>query len=353
MKFSNIVSKIRKSNKKRGYIFQEKSSELDFSLSENPTGKISSKVKTAILRNIEKINVYPLAEIEDLRKAVAKKFKLKPENIAFGAGLEQVLENSFKTILNPGDQVIIPNPSFWLFEKSALLINAKPVFVKPGRNFSLDLETSQRIINKKTKLVIFSNPNNPTGQVIPKSILENFVKSVSPTMVIIDEANIEFGGQSLINKVKEFKNLIVLRTFSKALGLAGLRIGFCAGRAEFIETFNQVSQPAPITSLSCFAAKAVLTDESSVKKTKIFVEKQRKLLIKALKNTGIKVFSTQANNILIKTNCQKFKKFLKENKISLVDASCFRDIPPGCFRISPRSEAKNKQLIRLLQKYKK
>lgn len=353
MKFSNIVTKITKINKRRSYIFQSKASRIDFSLSENPTETISTKTRMALIRNIGKVNIYPLAEIEVLRKKIAKKFKLRPSNIGLGAGLEQVIENCFKTLINPGDQVIIPNPSFWLFEKSALLTNAKPVFVKPAKNFSLDLEACQKMNNKKAKLIIFSNPNNPTGQVIPKTVLENFIRAVTPTWVIIDEANIEFGGKSLVSKVKTFKNLIVLRTFSKALGLAGLRIGFCSGPVDFIKFFRQISQPAPVTSLSCLAAKAVLSDADFIKKTKKFTKEQRKLLIKALKKANIQVFPSQANNILIKTDWNSFRKFLKQNNISLVDASCFRGIPKGCFRITPRSKAKNKQLISLLQNYKK
>jgi histidinol-phosphate aminotransferase len=349
-KASTIISKI---NKKRAYILKNKSSSLDFSLSENPLEKIPIGVIVGIIKNINSVNQYPLKAIQSLKKEIANQFKINIKNVGVGAGLEQVIENCFKTIVNPKDEVIIPNPSFYVFGKSAFLVGAKPRFVKPGTNFSLDLSKTAKEISCKAKLIIFSNPNNPTGQVISNKEIISLANEVAPIIVIVDEANIEFGGKSLISEKNLPKNIIILRTFSKAYGLAGLRIGICIGSPRFINAFNQISQSVPVSNLSCAAAIAGLKDKNFIKKTKEFTKKERTKLINAFKRNKIEVFPSQANNILINTDYTKFKKFLDKNNVGFIDASCFRDIPKGCFRVSIRTKEKNKKLVTLLQNYKK
>jgi len=347
-RFSTPVLNIEKVNQK-GYVFQKKAS-LDFSLSENPMESFPKGVKSAIIKSINQLNTYPTLEKEELKTILAKNFSLKKESVALGNGLEQIIDNVVRVLIDPNDEVIIPCPAFFLFEKAALLSRAKIVFIKPNKNISLNLDACQKKAGPKTKLIILSNPNNPTGQLIAKKKLIAFIKKVSPVIVLVDEANIEFSNTGLIKEVKKIKNLIILRTFSKAFGLAGLRTGFAVANPQLIKAIENITQPVPINILACAAITKALKDTTFLKKTKAFTKKECLFLVKSLKNLGITVFPSQANNILIQTDFAKFNSFLKRNNVSVVDASCFKGLNKGFFRISPRSEKKNKKLISLLQK---
>lgn len=335
------------------YAFDKKL-ETDLSLSENPLG-CSPRVFTALKKTFSDITEYPDPRSEKLNEAFSRKFSIPKEKITFGNGSETLIDLICRTLINPGNEVIIPEVSFPLFEIATTLAGGRPIFARMTKNLGIDLQALKRKITKKTKIIFICNPNNPTGKVLNRKAILDFVKEVTPVLVVMDEANIEFGGKSVISDVRNFDNLIVLRTFSKAFGLAGLRIGVLIGPKKFVKKVNKIKQPFP---LNTFAEKAALTafnDDEFIRKSRQFINEQRKFLSKELKKRGFKVFNSQANNILVGMNrlfpnATKFVQLLNGNNVSVVNGNSFRGLNDQFFRLSPRLPETNQKFLKVVDK---
>lgn len=341
--------------KKKGfnnlYALGEKLS-IDLSLSENPLG-FSNLVSQELSAGLTKLNDYPDVKLSGLTSALAKKFGLGQVNFFIGNGSESVLLSVTKNLLEKGDQVIIPELTFPMFAIASELEGAEVLRSKMDENLGISLEEIKKLVGGKTRIVFLCNPNNPTGGVIPKAnLLEFLAKLPDSVFVVIDEANIEFGGQSVIKEVKNFKNLIVLRTFSKGFGLASLRIGFCAANSEIIELLQQNTQPFPISGISEKLAIAALKDGDFLKKTKQFVQKQRRKMRTAIGEIGFKVFPTQSINLFVKIpdefDASLFGEKLKLAGISVINGSNFPGFDDRFFRVSPRDESTNQLFLEKL-----
>lgn len=335
------------------YAFDKKL-KIDLSLSENPLG-CSPRVFSTLKQDIKKVVEYPNPNPVRLISTLARVFKTSKDNILLGNGSESLIDSICRSFLNPKDEVILPELTFPLFEKSILLANGKPVFARMKRNFQIDLKKIKKRTGKQTKLIILCNPNNPTGKVIAKDELIKFVKSVAPVMVFIDEANIEFGGKSMVSEIKNTKNLLVLRTFSKAFGLAGLRVGVLFGPKRLINKFRQFIQPFPLNSFVENAIIAALKDKKFINKTKTFMARERTFLTDELRKREFMVFNSDANNLLVEVNrlfinAAQFVKLLNENNVSVVNGNSFRGLDDRCVRLSPRNRKTNRLFIKVVDK---
>ena len=222
-------------------------------------------------------------------------------------------------------------------------------------DFQIDLQALKNRASKNTKLIIVCNPNNPTGKSLKPVMLLDFIKSVKPIPVLVDEANIEFGGKSIIRTVKRNINLLVLRTFSKAYGLAGLRIGFLAGPNNLITRLKQFSQPFPLNSFVEQAAITALEDQDFLEKTKNFMTEEREFLTSELRKRNFTVFESEANNLLVKVNsifssATRFVQFLNKNEVSVVNGKSFRGLGDSFIRISPRRRKTNRLFLKTIDK---
>lgn len=294
---------------------------------------------------------YPDPELKKFKQAIGQRFNVPIFTVSISNGSEALIDLIPKILLNPNDEAIIPETTFPLFEKGVVLASGKPVFSKMTKDLSIDLRDIKKKITKKTKLVFLCNPNNPTGKVLRKSKIMKFIKDVSPLMVLIDEANIDFGGESVIRDVKHLKNLIVLRTFSKGFGLAGLRIGFCIGPTKLIKVLERVRQPFPCTVLSEKAVMASLQDKKFIQKSKKFMRKQREFLTKALRKRGFKVIDSSSNNILVKVDnlsgsSTRFTNLLNQKGVSVVDGANFRGLGESFIRVTPRLSKTNREFLK-------
>jgi histidinol-phosphate/aromatic aminotransferase/cobyric acid decarboxylase-like protein len=201
-------------------------------------------------------------------------------------------------------------------------------------------------------LVFLCNPNNPTGRLLNKKSILNLVKRTQ-AFVIVDEANIEFGGSSVIREIKRLKNLIVLRTFSKGFGLAGLRIGFCGANPDIIKVLKTMNQPFPVSSLALKAAAIALEDEEFIKKTRVFMATERDFLTRDLRKSGFEVIDSQANNLLVKVtpnfrSSNDFVNRLSKKGVSVVNGTSFKGLGQEFVRISPRSRKINLRFLEVL-----
>lgn len=324
---------------------------IDLTLSENPLG--CSPVVSRALKNITQKDLfsYPDADCAKLRLAIAARFGLEIETIFVSNGSEAFIKMLPQILLAPGDEVIIPSLTFPMFAIASRIAGARVVFSRMTDDFDIDFEDIQSKISGRTKMIFLCNPNNPTGRIISKKKLLDFVKSVAAN-VIIDEANIEFGGESLIKEVSKNPNIILLRTFSKAFGLAGIRVGFCVADREIICRIKQVSQPFPVSAISQKVAVAAFADRGFIEKTKKFMDGERLFLTKELTRRGFTVVPSQANNLLVllEVSSTDFVKKLNSRGVSVVDGASFKFKGAYFIRVSPRLRETNCNLLQAIDR---
>lgn len=292
---------------------------------ENPLGTSPLALK-AIKKVLKTLNRYPDGSAFYLKNKLSNIYKVLVESIVIGNGSNELIELIIRTFMQPGEEAIISDPSFLIYSITVKACGCKSVIVKLKQDYSYDIEGIIKAINKHTRLIFISNPNNPTGTIISKKDYEYLIKKIPAHVIIIDdEAYREFvqsddypDGIDYVKKGNA--NLIVLRTFSKLYGLAGLRIGYGITTPELAGYIERVRQPFNVNSLAQIAALAALDDKAFVKKT---LENNRiglDYLYRKLNEMHISFIPTQANFFLVKvapylTAKQAFESFLKRGVI--------------------------------------
>jgi len=271
---------------------------------ENPLGP-SPKAMAAVSQSLENMHRYPDAHAYYLRQKLADKFGLAMNRVMVGNGADELIELAAQTFLSPGETVIIPEHAFLLYETFTLSFDGKVVLV-PLSEFSVDLEAIRNAVTPQTKLIFINNPQNPTGKAIVKDELAHFLNELpSDVMVALDEAYIEFSTDpdvgSGVELLDAYPFLIVLRTFSKIYGLAGLRLGYGFGSEATIEALNRTRQPFNVNSLAQAAGLAALDDDEFVEKTRTLTKEGLAYLYRELTRLSLAYIPTQTNFLLIKT----------------------------------------------------
>ncbi len=279
------------------------SGSIKLASNENPLGP-SPKAVEAIKQKLPTINRYPDGSAFYLKARLSKKYAIAQERIILGNGSNELIELTVRTFLNPGEEVIQPFPTFLVYEKIVRAAGGTVISV-PLREFDVDLAAILDSITPKTKLIFIANPNNPTGFALAKEDLERFLREAPEELIVVlDEAYIEFVTDTRVGSGLELlgthPNLIVLRTFSKLYGLAGLRIGYGFSSEKIIDYMNRVRQPFNANTLAQAAALAALDDHDFVSTTLALVSDGLKQLTSGLDRLGLSYLPTQTNFFLIK-----------------------------------------------------
>ena len=269
---------------------------------ENALGP-SPKALIAIRKTLPKVHRYPDGGCFYLRNKLAKRLKVSTESLVFGNGSDELLVFAVRAFVGRGDEVIIADPTFLIYEIATQTEDGTLVKV-PMKDFHYDLDGMMKQINAKTKIIFIANPDNPVGTYIGSTDLFRFLKAVPENIVVVlDEAYYEFAAAKSdypdsIKLLGTFKNLIVTRTFSKAYGLSGLRIGFAVTSPNIAYALNKVREPFNVNLLAQTAAVAALDDTAHLRKTLAMVKAGRKYLSAELKKMGAHVIETSTNFIL-------------------------------------------------------
>jgi len=319
---------------------------------ENPLGP-SPKALKAIRECLKDLNRYPDGGSFYLKERLAKEFGLEKKNFILGNGSNEIIELAIRTFMNEGDEVITAEPSFLIYKISVRIEGGKPVLV-PLKDFAYDLPRMREAVTERTKLVFIANPNNPTGTSVGKDELEKFLNGLPEgIIVILDEAYNEFV------ECKDFPNsldylnrgnVIILRTFSKAHGLPGLRIGFGIASTELIDLMNRTRQPFNVNSLAQAAALASLDDKAHVERIKKLVREGKEYLYKEFDSLGLFYQKSDTNFILvdIKGDGRKvFEKMLREGVI-IRDMNAYG--LKNFIRVTIGTRKENKKFISALKK---
>jgi histidinol-phosphate aminotransferase len=315
---------------------------------ENPYG-CSPKVKKA-LAEYNGIHVYPDSGQQELRKYLQDYTGVPMEHIVASAGSDQLIDLLMRLFISKGDEVINCIPTFAMFQFFINLVDGTTVNVLRDENFMVDIEALKKAITPKTKLILLATPNNPTGTIMPKNDILKVLDLGIPTLV--DEAYYEFTGETMASFVGKYKNLMVLRTFSKWAGLAGLRIGYGMFPVEIANYLLRIKEPYCVNVAAQLAAiESVKDKEYLMEKVKI-ISTERDNLFSLLQKTGwLKPYPSKANFIL----CAVLKGKAKEIQHKLEEMGVlvrYFDTPllKDSLRISVGKPEENATLIQALNK---
>ena len=285
---------------------------------ENPLGP-SPKALLAMQDAVREVHIYPDGGGWKLRRAIAEKFGLELSNVILGSGSNEVIEFIGHAFLKPGDNIITAEHAFLVYKLMAKVFGADTIEVAdPGLVHDLDAMASA--ITPNTKEIFIANPNNPTGTLVTQEQIDRFMDKVPPhVMVVFDEAYYEFldNPPDTLKYVREGRNVIVLRTFSKIQGLAGLRIGYGLGKPELIEVLQRTRQPFNTNSVAQAAALAGLLDDEHQNKTKQITDEGRAYLQAEFAAMGLEFVPSFANFVLVKVGDgnEVFRKMMDQGVI--------------------------------------
>lgn len=268
---------------------------------ENPLGP-SPKAVEAMKLALEKAHLYPDGGGYALRTAIAEKFDLQRENVILGNGSNEIIELVGHGFLQPGDDIIAAEHAFVVYKLMATLFGANTIEV-PDPGFVHDLDAMAAAITPKTRELFIANPNNPTGTLVDEETIDRFMDKVPEHVIVIfDEAYYEFLSEApdTLKYVREGRNVIVMRTFSKIQGLASLRIGYGLGSAHLLEVLQKCRQPFNVNAIAQAGALAGLMDDAHQQKTKSMTDEGRAYLEKSFGEMGLEYVPSEANFVLLK-----------------------------------------------------
>lgn len=319
---------------------------------ENPLG-ISPKAEEAMHAALADIARYPDGNSFALRDAVSIKFGLSPEQLVFGNGSNDILELAARAFLAPGAEAIYSQHAFAVYALVTQAVGATGVVV-PAKDFGHDLSAMLAAINSSTRMVFIANPNNPTGTLIHKEVLLSFLRQVPEhVLVVLDEAYDEYLPDNLksesVNWLNEFKNLVVSRTFSKAYGLAGLRIGFGMAATEVADIMNRVRQPFNVNSVAQAAAVASLADDAFVARSYALNQAGMLQITRGLTILGLEFIPSFGNFVSFRIDgaTAMYRRLLEHGVIVRPIASYEM---PDYLRVSIGLFAENARFLEVLEK---
>ena len=244
----------------------------------------------------EMLTRYP--EYGESRQILAAYFGRKPEEMLLTNGTDDAIKAICDAFVDPGDVLLVPAPTFPVYEFFHNVAGGAIERVRYDERFQLPVESIVAAINKKTRWLALASPNNPTGTEISKPDLRTILEAAPRVLVLVDEAYFDYSGQTVLPWIRKYENLLVTRTFSKAFGLAALRMGFIFGNPELVELMHRAQNPFQVNSLALAAASIAIQHEEHVKRYVGQVHANRDRVYRWLESRGIPYAPSSANFIL-------------------------------------------------------
>jgi len=321
------------------------------SSNENPLGA-SPRVVDAVAREAARIHLYPDGGSTALREALGRDIGVAPEQIVVANGADELLQLIGLAAFDPGDEIVVPEPSFEPYTTVAQIANAR-VVASPLVGYHIALEDVRRRITARTKAVMLCSPHNPATTIVPRGPLVALLEAFGddPPLIVLDEAYGDFvddpeypDGIALLGR---FPRLLILRTFSKIAGLAGLRVGYAVGTAETIDRLHRVRAPYNVNRLAQVGAVTAIEDREHRDKTRQLVLEERAFLMRELATRGFLFPPSQANFLLVKvSDAGKAREALARAGILVRDGAAVGF--PGHLRISIGLRETNRRLVEVL-----
>jgi histidinol-phosphate aminotransferase len=325
------------------------SGSIKLASNENPAGP-SRKAINAIGEQIGGLNRYPDGGAYYLRKTLSERLGVSEGELIFGNGSNELLDIAVRTFMRPGDEAVMARPSFVVYSMAVRAHGCTAVEL-PLKDFRHDLDAIAEAVTERTRVIFIANPNNPTGTVNTEEEIAGLMLRIpEDVLLVMDEAYCEYvtdpGYADSMKYFREGRNVLVLRTFSKIYGLAGLRIGYGIGRADVIEEMNKIREPFNTNTLAQAAALAALGDAEHVEYSRKVNGEGKEYLYRELEGMGMEYVPTEANFIFLplKTNSEElYEKLLRQGVI-------VRPMGPGAIRVTIGLPDENGRFIEALKK---
>ena len=323
---------------------------------ENPWGP-SPKAMKAIEDEIKSINRYPESQLHELVSEIAKYSGVKDSQVIIGGdGADEIIDVLAKTFIDDGDEFIVPLPSYMYYEYLLKQYGARPVYAKWNLDENkLDVDSIFDSITPKTKMIFLCSPNNPTGTLIDKEVLTEIASRNPEVLIVIDEAYFEYSEVTNKDLINDYDNIFIIRTMSKVLGLAGMRIGYGLACEEIIEYMHRIKPVFSLTRLSFVAALNTFRDrdyiEESIRKG---IESREYLYEEVSKIDGLNVFPSKSNFMLIRVKDTGFTASelaleLMKKGIIVRDCTSFKGLDEYWIRISICTLEEDEKFIKILK----
>lgn len=318
---------------------------------ENPLGP-SRLALAAMKRALAQSNLYPDGNAFYLKQKLAARLGVGPENLILGNGSNEIIEFIGHTLLSPGAEVVVSQYCFLVYPIVTALFGAKLVTV-PAKNFGHDLEAMWAAITPQTRVVFVANPNNPTGTLIAPEALHQFVQAVpANVLVVLDEAYLEFLQEppDLLREIRDGArpNLLLMRTFSKIYGLAGLRIGYGIGHPELIAAMEKVRQPFNLNAICQAGALAALDDARHVERTRRANARGLKFFAREFRRLKLEFVPSAANFVLVRVG-DGARVFEAMQKLGVIVRPMGGYALPEWIRISIGTSRENQRCLEALK----
>ncbi len=306
-----------------------------------------SPVKNSRLLNL---NRYPDPSSTELKKALGRYVGVDFENIFVSSGSDEIIDLLIRLFVNEDEEVLIFEPTYGMYRVLAEVNNVRIKTCSLGNDFQINFTGFRDALSAKTKIVFLCSPNNPTGNLLNYEDILKIVEKFNG-VVVVDEAYVEFSSRESLAKVAvNSENLIILRTLSKAWGLAGIRVGYCLANKLIIDYLNKIKLPYNVNLLSSYMAIKALKNSDLMEQMVLEIIAERNWLRMELKKLGFKVFASEANFLLVKIvgAGRIVKKLAEDFGIIVRDFSNKPGVPEDCFRITVGTSKQNRALIQAL-----
>jgi histidinol-phosphate aminotransferase len=322
---------------------------------ENPMGP-SPKAMAAVEKEISKISQYPESGLGDLKEEISNYSRVTPEQVIIGGdGADEIIEILGKTFMDPGCEFIVALPSYMYYEYTLQTYEAVPAYARwDVEKNELDVQSVLNAISEKTRLIFLCTPNNPTGGLINKKDIKTILEATA-ALVVVDEAYFEFSLADNVELLDDYSNLFIMRTFSKVLGLAGMRIGYGLSNPKIIEYMHRAKPVFSLTKLSHAAALATLRDPDYIKaSTELSIASREFLYEEISKIDNIRIFPSKSNYLLMdirKTgmNAAQLSKKLLKKGIIVRDCTSFKGLDEYWIRASVGTLEDDEKFVKILK----
>lgn len=316
---------------------------LDFN--ENTSGCSPAARKALARLTTKEIATYP--EYEVPTRKLARYFRVAPEELLLTNGGDDALRVFFDTFVEPGTDVLICEPTFPMYRYYAEIAGARIGVLRYGPDMEFPFDETLAALRKKPRLFFLANPNNPTGTLVSADAVRKLARSAPQTVIILDEAYAEFSPESAVRWVRQFPNLFVARTFSKAEGMAGLRLGAVIGRRDSLAFVRRAMPPYPVNLAALVCSVAAVEERKTIDRYVRDVKRLRGWFARELENRGVRVFPSSANFLLADFGERGPAFFKKLARHDILVRERSHDLGPGYVRITIGTEAELKKLLQI------
>jgi histidinol-phosphate aminotransferase len=320
--------------------------DLRLDMNESTTGCSPRVIAKLNSMNAHTLAQYPRREAGE--KLVADFLSVAPEQLLLTNGADEAIDLLCRAYLEPENEIVIVVPTFGMYEVFAQMENAKVVRVPTGPEFSFPVQRVLDAVSVKTRIVVICNPNNPTGMDVPRSVIMQIIQAAPDAAILLDEAYFDFYGQTLLDQIGKLPNLFVARTFSKAYGLAGMRLGVIAGDQEQMSVLRRMASPFNVNAFAIECLAEALADRQFVADYVAQVVASREWLRNELEQLKFKCWPSHGNFILCRFGEEKkaILDGLRARGIALRD----RPDCEGCVRITIGKQEEMERLVLELKK---